>query len=321
VKDSREADAFRVAREKLKLVASTVVGRERFESVFSRVMCLIPPEELQDVLIEEAVAPLKPEDQERIAGLIESGFKAWRQFHEQFSKRQTEIQAQDPGLADWQDLKEFVCDHGAAEMHKTFTATRFRMVSGNVEPKEEVIETFRLADGVHYFVGDYGGATISGNTGEQAKPLGLNLPVVGEFLRKFAFPTSPVGAAHIRWPQEQSSDGILDAMVNGLLVFLRQVIRPDQKTGWTEVGNNLECFLVQADRTTKRVEGVHKGILLRSCFKAGVRIRPEENELLINAMKDAEQRLSGELRRPIEEEIRQGIRYAVTPLFAGVITQ
>jgi hypothetical protein len=36
VKDSREADAYRVARERLRLVASTIVAPERFESVFAR---------------------------------------------------------------------------------------------------------------------------------------------------------------------------------------------------------------------------------------------------------------------------------------------
>lgn len=35
VKDSREANAYRVAREKLRFVASTIVAPERFDSIFS----------------------------------------------------------------------------------------------------------------------------------------------------------------------------------------------------------------------------------------------------------------------------------------------
>src|SRR5215204_5907001 len=41
VKDSREADAYRIARQKLQVVASTLVAKDRFEQIFSRVMCLV----------------------------------------------------------------------------------------------------------------------------------------------------------------------------------------------------------------------------------------------------------------------------------------
>src|SRR5205823_1190968 len=53
-KDSREADAYRIARQKLVRIASTLVEADRFEAVFSRVMCLVPPEELQQIIIREA---------------------------------------------------------------------------------------------------------------------------------------------------------------------------------------------------------------------------------------------------------------------------
>ena len=42
--DSRETQAWSVARERLMGVAQTLVAPDRFETVFSRVMCLIPPE-------------------------------------------------------------------------------------------------------------------------------------------------------------------------------------------------------------------------------------------------------------------------------------
>lgn len=41
---------------------------------------------------------------------------------------------------------------------------------------------------------------------------------------------------------------------------------------------------------------------------------------MLCALAQAEARLTQELRRPDEAEIRQGIRYAVTPLFAATIT-
>ena len=51
VQDSREANAFAVARQKLAMIADMMVIPEKFETLFSRVMCLIPPEELQDVIV------------------------------------------------------------------------------------------------------------------------------------------------------------------------------------------------------------------------------------------------------------------------------
>jgi hypothetical protein len=58
VKDSREADAYRVARERLRRVASTLVEPERFEAVFARVMCLVSLQELGEVISNEIRTPL-----------------------------------------------------------------------------------------------------------------------------------------------------------------------------------------------------------------------------------------------------------------------
>ena len=128
VKDSREADAYRVAREKLRLVASTIVAPERFDSVFSRVMCLISPEELQDVLIEASATPLRPDEQNKIAEMVESGFRAWREFHDRYAGRQREIRSQDPGLASWEDMQLFFQEHGgggkAGGIHRQPFSTR-----------------------------------------------------------------------------------------------------------------------------------------------------------------------------------------------------
>src|SRR5262249_59810892 len=66
VKDSREADAYRIARQKLKIIAATLVEPERFEAIFARVMCLVPPEELQTVLIRASQAPFDREEPARL---------------------------------------------------------------------------------------------------------------------------------------------------------------------------------------------------------------------------------------------------------------
>jgi hypothetical protein len=48
---------------------------------------------------------------------------------------------------------------------------------------------------------------------------------------------------------------------------------------------------------------------------ATVRLRPAESSLYVRAT-DEEQRLIDELRRPPDEAIRQGVRYAVWPILA-----
>ena len=59
VKDSREVDTYAFAREKLRAIASTMVPEDRFEALFSRVMSLVPPEELQSVMAQGPVGPLE----------------------------------------------------------------------------------------------------------------------------------------------------------------------------------------------------------------------------------------------------------------------
>ena len=65
--DSREVDMYRVAREKLYEIVSTLVPEDRFEGLFTRVMSLVPPEDLQAVLGERPLSPLTGEEKGRIA--------------------------------------------------------------------------------------------------------------------------------------------------------------------------------------------------------------------------------------------------------------
>ena len=106
VKDSREVDTYAYAREKLKTIASTLVPEDRFEALFGRVMSLVPPEELSDILGQGPVGPLSPEEREKIADLVTRGFDQWKGFHDRYSKQQKQIRTLDPGQASWLDLAE-----------------------------------------------------------------------------------------------------------------------------------------------------------------------------------------------------------------------
>jgi superfamily II DNA or RNA helicase len=320
VKHSREADAYRVAREKLRLVASTIVAPERFESIFSRVMCLISPEELQDVLIEGNATPLRPDEQNKIADMVESGFRAWREFHDRYAGRQREIRAQDPGIANWEDLKLFLQEHAAAENQVGFTASRFRLVGGEVIAQDDPVEVLRLRDGLTYMLGDGDGAPVTGPNGERVNRLGLNLPVVAELLRKFALSELATGAAHLRWPAGMTADGLFTGKPLAVFAFLRQTFKTDQRTGWTEQGSALFFYAAGAGESARLVEGKQKQSLIRVLTSGVVRLKPDMDSSLTASLNATETELCVSLRRPSETELRDGIRHSVAPIFVGLLT-
>jgi hypothetical protein len=283
-------------------------------------MCLISPEELQDVLIEASATPLRPDEQNKIAEMVESGFRAWREFHDRYAGRQAEIRAQDPGLASWEDMKIFLQEHGAAEKQEGFTASRFRLVEGAVTAHDDPVEVLRLRDGLSYMLGDGDGAPVAGPNGERVNRLGLNLPVVAELLRKFALAELPTGAAHLRLPGGITADGLFTGKPLAVLAFLRQTFKTDQRTGWTEQGSVLFCYVAGAGEPARPVEGKQKQALLRALTGGVVRLKPDEDNSLTAALKGTETELCNTLRRPSESELREGIRHSVAPLFAAILT-
>lgn len=279
----------------------------------------LPAHKKQEVLIEEAVSPLTPADQDRIAHMVEAGFNAWREFHERFSQRRREIRSQEPGLATWDDIGHFLSEYTAAKAVDGFTASRFLINDGRVQSQEEQIRVLHL-EGHNYFLGDHDGAVISGPESQSIAQLALNVPAVTGTLRKNALPATPTGAAHLRWPQDIPAPEWLPSDGTGILVFLRQTLRADQRVGWSEQASSLHCYRVATDGSTTAMQPDQKAQLFRAVFRSVVRTKPDERATLLSALAQAEARFTQELRRPDESEIRQGIRYAVTPLFAATIT-
>lgn len=321
VKNSREADAYRIAREKLKLIASTVVGSDRFETIFSRVMCLVAPEELQDLLIEDPVGPLNIDDSNRLSLIIESGFKSWKEFHENFAAHKNDIHAQEPGLATWQDILDFLKEYGASRQIKGFTRNKFTISNGNVNSFEEQIDVLQLNDNKLYYSGEYEGAIISNPEGQEAQPLGLNKEAVTTLLRKAVFPENPSGAAYLRWAKEYDSGWIAQQEPIGLLFFVKQIVKTEQSSRWVELSTSLLCYAVLAQDKVINIEGDKKDSLVRALTKAAIKMKPLDDNNFINTLSSIETSLIDELKRPPDEDIRYGIRYAITPVFAAIISK
>ena len=319
-KDSREERAFAVARQKLKLVAGQMGGGDRFEMIFSRVMCLVPPESLQGVILDDPFAPFTEADTNAMAQLVNNGFNQWKDFHEKFSTQQKAIKALDPGLVEWADVEGFLKDVGGAKSAGGILRNTFRQENDAVVVDEQPVDGFRLDDGRLYIAGEQEGSIVKGPEGEELVQLGLNRAPVADLLRKCAFPELPCGAAYLRWPKDADASLLSSAKIAGVLVFLRQVLKPERGNNWVETGNTLLCYVVPESGAPVEIYRDKKGDFLRALFKSVIKKVPDDNLALKEALKINEMKLCDELRRPTEEEIRSGIRFAVTPLFAGIAT-
>ncbi len=321
VKDSREADAYRIAREKLRLIASTMVEPERFESVFSRVMCLMPTDDLQEILINEANAPFTTEDQERLASMVRQGFQTWRDFDRRFSDQQRQIRQLNPGLASWADVSNFVQRHANARVVDGYVSQRFDWKDGEIEPVDEGAEVYELVDGEHYACGDYQGAPVFGQQGATASQMGLNVGPISETIRSLAFPDQPTGAAHLRWPSGFDLPTCIVGETDfGVLVYLRQTIRTDQLAGWAESGSSLSFYVIGSTPDPIPVEGMDRRRLFDGLIAATIRLKPETDDQLSASLLSSDQSLWQVLRQPTATELESGIRHAVTPIFAALIT-
>jgi hypothetical protein len=319
VKDSREWDAYRVAREKLALITSTLVEKERFESVFSRVMCLLSQDDFTGLMISGFGSPLSGSDRTKLAELVHQGFQKWKDFHDKYGQQQATIRIQDSGLATWEDVAFFLEELGNAKRASGYKRQRFAREGDRVLPVEDEAVVLRVADGRTFVCADYGEFLVYGPDGGITPKLGLNFDAVSEPLRKAAFPPLPVGAAFVRWPSGELPPNSISRLPFGVLAFARQTLQMDRSGGWVERRASLHVF-VTLDGGFTELQGVDKGRLLRSLFRSVIRKSADTVGSLLVSLGNAEYDLAMKLRRPSEEEMGAQIRHAVTPLMAAIIT-
>ena len=81
----------------------------------------------------------------------------------------------------------------------------------------------------------------------------------------------------------------------------------------------LRCFLTQAGTDPVEVIGEEKGSVLQDLFVSSVRVRPDPLRAIERNLLDLEEELLDRLARPTDAEMANGIRNAVTPIFAAVV--
>lgn len=313
-RDSRETQAWRVARERLAVVARTLVASDRFETVFSRVMCLIPPEELQTVLINSPASPLGETEVQRLVSLVDSGFRDWQSFHDRYAENQRQIREQPAGLARWGHLRDFLIHYGNATLVSGIERTRFVQREGQVQTVDESAEVLQLSDGSLCFVGDFEGGHFNTQSSSTVRPLGLNVTSVAELLRTCASPLLPTGVARLRWGENQKEFRARLGQEVVILAFVRQTFHFDSVGGINEGGTELAAYVVDKEGTTE-LDAEDRVALFDMSRLATVRVRPVDSPLFSRVVAE-EQRLIDELRRPSDDAIRQGVRYAIWPILA-----
>jgi hypothetical protein len=293
-----------------------MVEPEKFEDIFSRVMCLLPPEDLQNILIHGAQAPFSNEDQQKLSELVQQGFRDWKEFHVRYGNHQNQILQQDPGLATWEDLSLFLQNYSKTISDNTFNES---IVTGNTANNFNFFSVLKMEDDKTYLCGDPVNKFITGLDGKIIPKIGLNLPPVIKAIRTHAFPELSVGAASLRWNQESSLPDFIQSNFFVVLVFIKQTIKTDSHFGWSEKTSNTICYVLEQNKDPKIAEGIDKSKILRGIFKASYRTRVDDISNDFKDLKKIESEIYNIIRKPTREEIDSGYRHAVTPIFAGVI--
>jgi superfamily II DNA or RNA helicase len=316
MRNSREEEAYAVADQKLRMIARALVSSERFDALFSRVMTLIPPEELQEALLRHRDGETEI-DTEKIGQLVQKGFTKWKDFHDKYSSEQKKIQALNPGLAAWEDVYEFLCEYAGARPVEGYSVLRFLLKEGEVTDARRAARVVTFDGNIVFACGDYAGTPVYGPGNSMAQQIGLNVPAVATALRRLAFPEKTSGGAHIRWPKNVELPLKLEYPF-GVVILMKQALRMEQ-AAWFEGSVTLNCYVVMRDGSALLLDGSDRAVLLRGIFKATVRTRAEEDLELQKGIFEAEQWLLADLRRITRQELEEGTRYAVLPLFAAVV--
>lgn len=325
VKDSREADCYRVAREKLKRIAGTM-GGTRFETIFMRTMALIPPEELARVIGAEPTGPLREEDQNTLGSFIEAGYKAWKEFHERFSHNQRNLQTLIPGSACWEDLKLFLMKQLSAKAAVGFQGPIFkRNADSSSECSWEDRDVIEMNENF-YVVEDTNGLNVRNEQGQEAERIGLNHLIVRQLFKDTVLGSNGSGVVAFNKLPDLVSDKakqILKEKTFGVLAFLEQKVRISSGLGgWEEVATALKLFLVGRSEHIL-LDGTDTAKVLRALLNDTRAIRtPAISKEQISELRRVEDELFSKLKQTItKEEHVQRIRVAIFPWAAIWVTE
>jgi hypothetical protein len=313
VSNSREVDIYDKARLKLQDIARTLVDPDRLEQLFARVMSLVPPDELQDVMVRRPLGPLDGSEISELSKLVTEGYRRWQSFHDRYSGTQRQIGALDPGQARWDDLERFATDQLGARRVDGYSALRFRFEDTEVVEASEGATVLDIA-GRHFACGDFGDMPVLGSGPGAAARLGLNVDPLVDALRAAGLPDRPTGAAYVRLVDRT---GVPDHIRTpfGLLIYGRQGVR-NQGGMFVESSLDLVVAVIEPGRDPVLLGGGDRAAVMRGLQSASLRRDGIAEPALMDALRDADALLSQQLRRPGED---RAMRFALFPVASVVV--
>lgn len=315
VAGTREVDAYRIARQKLALIVQNL-DAEQFEVLFSRVMALVPPQELESVIGGAVGSTLNVSAAAEIERLVRQGYAMWSAFNEAYRAQEEQIRALDPGAATWADIQRFLLDHGGAKPADDVGRQLFRLVGEDVEAVEDTVPAIAL-DGQIYACSDSGGLLDAVEGDRPPALLGLNLPEVAGRLCDAFHGGKPAGAAFLRLDAHAlpvTPMGDQTAVIGFLCQKLRQ-----ERGQYSEMGLSLKLFLVSEGGDPMPLSAGQASEFVRHIIRARRQRDPKPTPLAARLVA-VERTLSQTLRRPSDAEFAEGIRYGVWPVLAAVIS-
>lgn len=307
---SREVDMYRIARAKLALIAKHL-DPDQFETLFSRVMSLVPPKELENILgdISGSSALDGPASQE-IGRLVTEGFRSWSSFDTQYRQQADEIQAVNPGEARWSDVGAFLVKYAGANNGADASFNSFIFQENEIVAVDEKVATIDFNKRL-YACGDTGGLVAFGADGKAAATLGLSLNEVQDVLRNCFEPDRVTGVAYVKRPTGLAYLGDPKDSVT-LIVFIRQVLQQERGL-WKEKGTSLHIFSVVGQQGPVELSDKRRAELVRS-LQTMPRVKDPVGVVVRDDLIEIERSLIQALRSPPEAAMSVGIRYAVWPL-------
>lgn len=319
IEGTREVDAYRIAREKLRVACGDLANDpQRFESLFARVMSLVPPDEFEGTVCGPGGA--LPLDSDRLGRLVEQGLVQWRQFHDEFAGQQRAIQEAAPGSANFDDLADFAIDVLDAKEVEGFTIPSFGLGD---EADEGVSATpvRALRIGSQTFIcADTHGLTATDGAGVSASILGINTPIVADALRSAWYSLGRSGAAWLRAPDNHVARELKKVTGDYARVvvsaYLKQLIRVAGGST-VEEGTSFHVFIQSPDCSdVVSLPPESNGQMVRLLCSCVRQKNPQLPSVGVSTIDEWPQRSLRELTR---DEFTAGVRKAVWPVFSAVV--
>jgi superfamily II DNA or RNA helicase len=309
---SREMEMYRIAREKLHLIARQL-DPEQFETLFSRVMSLVAPKELEGVMTDLGAGPIPAAASEEIGELVQNGYKAWQTFDKEYRANADKIKNTGAGEASWSDVEAFLVRQTDAGPGPQTSLVNFELENDEIVARSQFIGTLRYNRQL-YICSDSGGLLPDPVNGETVHQLGLNLPEIAATIRRVFLPDEVCGAGYVNRPTGLEED--FPASQFGLLFFLRQTIRFEQARA-AEERLSLHAFLVTLGTLVELTADL-QAKAIREIVNA-VRVKDPSRGDLEPLMLSHERDVTLQLRTPSESDVASRVRHVVWPVGALIL--